>query len=584
MKKLTIALSILVLLNLLSGVNVYGQCDSTKLKAFDERTTLVIDARVNQINSFRGKTEFRRDAQLGIVNMNPFKYKYTVVVQQQAIEDTAFLDFLKLLGAPVSGLIDAQSAVRLSADETVPVGGNLSILERRTNGTPTLSGACAEKAEALKAVTELADVRRETLDIRNFLQRELAARILEYNSARRVFKANEGTLYSDDAEMRMLCDAANNMLTGLTTSRYPSGAQLEVLRKELTTFRSRAAELKSSATEVKADYADCKVRVNGMIYFDNLIRLAAELDDLGNAYEQVLTTLANETNSYDAVVAAVRGLKDKEHLMLQREVTFRREHEISAADIRVVPERLPENSTAQQRFPVVGDISTASARTPAAEVGFSRTKTFIPAGLSASAQDASDGGDGNGGGNGGTQGEPKKEIKARAIIGARRFELSAGMVFSSLERREFKPVLGFARNAEGKIVDDEGNPTDKRELSSIIGLTESTKSRFAPVAVLHTRLTENPNYNLFFSVGVTGKNDNAGFDLEYLVGPSVNFLNRKMFFTFGGYAGRQQKLAGDAFVGAKLADGEVPVRKDYVWKPGFSFTYRLPIKGPGAGQ
>jgi hypothetical protein len=50
-----------------------------------------------------------------------------------------------------------------------------------------------------------------------------------------------------------------------------------------------------------------------------------------------------------------------------------------------------------------------------------------------------------------------------------------------------------------------------------------------------------------------------------------------MFFTVGGYAGKQQKLAGDLFLGAKLDGDSVPVRKDYRWGLGFSFTYKVPL-------
>jgi hypothetical protein len=167
--------------------------------------------------------------------------------------------------------------------------------------------------------------------------------------------------------------------------------------------------------------------------------------------------------------------------------------------------------------------------------------------------------------------------KANATIGARRFELSGGMAFSTLNRREFQAVLGFPRNANGQIVDKDGNPTDKRELTSIVGISESSKSRFSPIVLLNTRLTDNPKYNLFFSVGVTAKNDSKGTDIEYLIGPSFNFLNKNAFFTFGAYAGKQQKLAGDLFEGAALSDSSVPVEKKYKWAPAFSFTYRIPI-------
>jgi len=175
------------------------------------------------------------------------------------------------------------------------------------------------------------------------------------------------------------------------------------------------------------------------------------------------------------------------------------------------------------------------------------------------------------------KGEPSKHTKANATIGARRFELSGGMAFSTLNRREFQAVLGFPRNANGQIVDKDGNPTDKRELTSIVGISESSKSRFSPIVLLNTRLTDNPKYNLFFSVGVTAKNDSKGTDIEYLIGPSFNFLNKNAFFTFGAYAGKQQKLAGDLFEGAALSDSSVPVEKKYKWAPAFSFTYRIPI-------
>jgi hypothetical protein len=80
--------------------------------------------------------------------------------------------------------------------------------------------------------------------------------------------------------------------------------------------------------------------------------------------------------------------------------------------------------------------------------------------------------------------------------------------------------------------------------------------------------------NVFLSAGFTGKNDDYGLNLEYLLGPSVLYKN--MFFTFGGYAGKQQKLAGDLFLGAPV-DGDFAVRKDYKWSWGFSFTYKIPL-------
>lgn len=150
------------------------------------------------------------------------------------------------------------------------------------------------------------------------------------------------------------------------------------------------------------------------------------------------------------------------------------------------------------------------------------------------------------------------------------------MAFSSLGKREFQPVLGYARNEEGVIVGDDGQPTDKRELTSIVGVSEDSGRRITPVAMLHYRMPY--VRNVFASVGVTGKRDSAGTDLEYLLGPS--FLFRNMFFTLGGYVGKQQSLAGDLFLGAKLPGTTVPVQKGYRWGLGFSFTYKVPLGKP----
>jgi hypothetical protein len=159
-------------------------------------------------------------------------------------------------------------------------------------------------------------------------------------------------------------------------------------------------------------------------------------------------------------------------------------------------------------------------------------------------------------------------------------KISAGMAFSSLDRREFQPVLGYPRNEQGEIIDPAtGNPTTERKLTKVVGLSEQSSRRFAPLAMLHYRLPF--SRNIFASVGFTGKRDDYGVDLEYLIGPSV--LYRNMFFTFGGYAGKQQKLAGNLFEGAKI-EGEIPVRKDYKWGLGFSFTYKIPLGGKKPSQ
>ena len=81
------------------------------------------------------------------------------------------------------------------------------------------------------------------------------------------------------------------------------------------------------------------------------------------------------------------------------------------------------------------------------------------------------------------------------------------------------------------------------------------------------------------SLGITAKNDNQGTDVEFLLGPSVSMLDGNMFFTVGGFAGRQQRLAGNLFEGFAVPTGvdEIPIQKNYRWNIGFALNYKLPV-------
>jgi hypothetical protein len=84
---------------------------------------------------------------------------------------------------------------------------------------------------------------------------------------------------------------------------------------------------------------------------------------------------------------------------------------------------------------------------------------------------------------------------------------------------------------------------------------------------------------VYMSLGITAKNDNKGTDVEFLLGPSVSMFDRNMFFTVGGYAGKQQKLTGGLFEGFAVPTSvdELPIQKNYRWHLGFAVSYRLPV-------
>jgi hypothetical protein len=630
----------------MSAVSTHGQvwCDSAKLKAVTdfEKDYRVIDARPSEVNKVRGKMAFKKKAQVAIVNMNPFMFKYEVKVDQTQTQDTAVLDFLKLLGAPITDLAGIASfrAVADSQAAEELTGGDLKRLIDRTGGIPAPApghnappppgGTCAAATVpiATQALDYLAETRDELLRLKDEIEVDLSSLKLAYAAARNGYLANQDILYSPSSDGPAICSATNNLMANFLTHNllspqqdtgiktYPTRERINKLKDKIARLDSLINELKSSATTFKGDpvFTTCQARLKGFDYADSLIRLAEVMGVYRAALEKRASTMSDETKAYDFLVKTIRTFATINAgivipgtgtgmVLLQRTFDIIGQYDISTLDIQLIPTELqplkPFNNPdeidafrakvrvdttsvasgyaqfATQQIndvPVttVGDTGTESLRTASARA--SRSQGVRSASSFASEQPA---------GNGDKPAEDNR-TRANATIGARRFELSAGMAFSTLDRREFKSVLGYARNVDGVIVDADGKPTDKRDLTNIVGLGESSKHRFAPLVMLHTRITNNPKYNLFFSVGVTAKKDTVGTDVEYLLGPSFNFLNKNAFFTFGGYAGRQQKLAGDLFVGAKLPGTDVPISKEYKWAPAFSFTYRIPIKGePG---
>lgn len=169
------------------------------------------------------------------------------------------------------------------------------------------------------------------------------------------------------------------------------------------------------------------------------------------------------------------------------------------------------------------------------------------------------------GGGGGGNGDLKNEIR----IGGIPFNLAMGLAYTSLEERTYDEIVGFAR-------DRNGNLTNGENLTRVVGLTSSSGYRLAPLALLHSRLFDFGNRSFYFSTGVTGKKTDDKLAIEYLLGGTVNAYRRKIFVTFGAFAGKQTVLGGDFFLGAKLdKDQSVTTTTRYVWKPGFAISYDI---------
>ena len=169
----------------------------------------------------------------------------------------------------------------------------------------------------------------------------------------------------------------------------------------------------------------------------------------------------------------------------------------------------------------------------------------------------------------GSGGGGSADLKNEIRIGGIPFNLAMGLAYTSLEERTYDAIVGFARDRDGKL-------TNGEKLTRIVGLTSSSGYRLAPLALLHTRLFDFGNRSFYFSTGVTGKKNDDKVEIEYLLGGTVNAYRRKIFVTFGAFAGKQNVLGGNFFTGQQLdKDQSVTTTSRYVWKPAFAISYDI---------
>jgi hypothetical protein len=166
-------------------------------------------------------------------------------------------------------------------------------------------------------------------------------------------------------------------------------------------------------------------------------------------------------------------------------------------------------------------------------------------------------------------GAPAKAVnrKDEIRLGNIPFSLALGLSYTNLARREYGSIVGLERNQQGVVTGT--------AFTNIIGLTKQSSYRLRPLAMLHTRLTDFPNHDLYFSIGVTAKRTGDAkkdLSLEYLLGPSTNLLDRKVFLTFGAFVGLEQRLVSDAFIGQKTP-GQAFTQNEFHWRPGFAISY-----------
>ncbi len=580
-----------------------GHC--TAAKDFNEKTAikeindqidkerkkgLVMDARPFAINQSTGKLLFTEgDGRVSVIHMNPFVYDYKISVAQQELVSTAVSDFLKLLLPPnLAGVVGTQSG---KANEAVRAAApnELRGLERRLSSF-TPPDPCPNGNIQCQALTEMYKIFREIqtkVASNSTLVKTLDKSVIYNRSNNEIGSTNDLfiSFATDLTELRNqqfeafeTCDKAerlNQILGGYDLKHYFNG--LNTAQQEISEVTELADDLINLTAAFNADDAlkNNPPRCSGFNCIAQLKGYADEVKVLigGTGYQLKLNDLRRKGQEMQNMFLFTEQLKNKEG-MFARTFTIKKKFELSQATISIKREKL-EASTASGAGTQSGTADTEGGGVGAGTGGGSEGTIgvkfggpVVPGELQAGTAAppakpaAGDGGDKPAG-----AASLTADVNETVQLGRPRFMLSGGMVYSPLPRRTFKPVKGF-------VLDAQGNPTGDGD-ANVVGFDQNSPRRLFPMLFLNSRVLDHEKASLFFSLGITGKHDD-NVDMEYLVGPSVSFLNDRALFTVGAYGGLTQNLVSDVRVGDAIPDslGDAKFfRKTLTWKPGFSFSY-----------
>ena len=597
MKKLQL-ISFAFILLLLPARSALAQC-TVPNPAPDPKQQRVIDARPNRIFAATGKTRFGERGTVVIVNMNPFLFEgYRITVQEEEIKDEALIKFVKAL-IPVAGdFAENARAEKSFQQEAAQLEEDINLAELITRLTaapapskPCPSNACTAMARLIYLKNQL--VAAEQLISDYFVPRVGGGptyRTPTYLATKGGYNQQGNIIFNRDTDTPGLCAAANT-LHGLliVPNAYPTQDEVTQKQKEIDQMVSKARALKKAIDLYKAQDGlkdTTWTGSTGFDYVEDLDLFAQELfGPINTKYDAKATELFAEVLRYDNMKEAITNLNGREKTLLQQDFPIGGKYDFSKVTVTVQPfgEKTPQNQNGEERVSRNGDAPAGNNTSSSSQNGSLTSQPNTGSGSkppelahARASQFTEATGDNKKSNDDDPPPAPAGPAKISDVVttGKPRFEIGVGMAYSQVDKREFQSVSGFAR-------DRDGNLTNGETFTNIVGFSEKTDHRFTPIALLHTRLTNNPNYNLYFSLGITGSRDQLGTNIEYLIGPSVNITD-SIFITAGAFAARQHQLAGDdLFTGAAVPDGfdSIPVRSRYQWKPGLSFSYRLPITG-----
>lgn len=581
----------------------------------EQKKHLVLDARPFAINQSKGQLLYTgRAADVSVVHMNPFVYSYRISVAQQELVSTALSDFLRiLLPQGQRALLGLQSGeVRAAAQDLV--GDKLSQLERRLGKFDRKECkldpvACDAMAEIYKVVDALKDVTSppEGSALRNLGASPIPAEFLSYSTLLT-------NLRDEQLDTWATCDRATKLNDQLSKSKFDVHFQnISATQEEISRLTSQIDDLKELVKEYNADPALNKVvfRCNGFSCIKQIEQYATAVTVALGDHQRKLDSVRDKAQEMQKTFLFTEQLQERKGVFA-RSFTVESKFELSQATITVGRTKVleqqanmvgtpqsgtPQSGTLQSGTPQSGTPQTGSPGSAGStgwegsagsegSAGASPAPTpdtgsegivknefgqpFVPTGgLQAGAPPPPSPAPASGGNPAANAAPPVGDLNEVVQIGRPKFKLSGGLVYSPLPRRTFKKVTGFALDAQG-------NPIGNAD-QTVVGFDQNSPRRLLPMLFLNSRLLDYESGSLYFSFGITGKKDN-NLDLEYLIGPSVSFLNDRALFTFGAYGGMTQNLVSDVRVGQVVPDalGNAEFfRKSLTWKPGFSFSYNL---------
>jgi len=574
----------------------------------ERKKGLVMDARPFAINQSTGKLLFTEgDGRVSVIHMNPFVYDYKISVAQQELVSTAVSDFLKLLLPPnLAGQVGQQTGKANEAVRTAALK-ELEGLERRL-GKLTLAAPCPAGNNQCEALTEMNTIFGEikkrvaagsTLikNVDDSVIQDIGGVTIRTNARYISFASALTDLRNQQFEAYETCDKAQQLNDTLSSYKFNDFFEsLNDAQKEISDITALANDLSSLATTFATDNAinansprcggfDCAAQFK--TYATQVIVL------IGAAgYQKKLDDLRQKGKEMQNMALFTDQLKDKKG-MFARTFTIKKKFELSQATISIKREKLEDKNAANTASKQTGNVDSGgtsgggsgggagsgggggagSGGSSEGTIGNTFGGPVVPSQLQAGAAPTPTSSPAGGSGDKpATATALAADINETIRLGRPRFMLSGGMVYSPLPRRTFKPVKGF-------VLDAQGNPTGNGD-ANVIGFDQNSPRRLLPMMFINSRVIDHENSSLFFSLGITAKHDD-NVDMEYLVGPSVSFLNDRALFTFGGYGGLTQNLVADVKVGDAIPDslGDAKFfRKTLTWKPGFSFSYSFSAK------